>query len=243
VPALPLVAGDVLHGASTSLANKLGKARLMDLVASIGFDADRAHMLQAFDQTEHGIRLGGLRHLPQPGQPVLAGLFPPLHQGIEPASLFGGQITGQPAMHLPAGLVAEFAAQPFECGRCRNDDPALPACLHHQRGEMNEPIVFDRLRQKDFCQFRCRSPAERTQSELSLAFDGMTLASPLCHEVLINRLWEDPDLITNKCKQRGRRPFAGAQGTARMAQIAEHEGAAEAAVIAMGTSDCRQVGL
>jgi hypothetical protein len=74
VPALPFVAGDVLHGASASLANKPGKARLMDVIAAIGLNADRAHMLQAFNQTEHGVRLGGLRHLPQPGQPVLTGI-------------------------------------------------------------------------------------------------------------------------------------------------------------------------
>ena len=47
---------------------------------------------------------------------------------------------------------------------------------------MDEPVVFDRLRQEGFSEFRRRPPAERAQSGLSLTFDGMTLAIPLCCE-------------------------------------------------------------
>ena len=241
VPALPLMVGDMLDRAAASLTNKLSKARLMDLVAATGLDADRAHMLEAFDQTKHGIRLGGFRHLPQPGQPVLAGLFLPLCQRIELAPLFGGQIPGQAAIHFPMGLVAECATQPFKCIFGRNDNPALAACLHHQSGQMDEAVVLDRLRQEDFGQFCRRSPAERTQSELALAFDGMVLAIPLGCEVCVNRLREDPELPGDKCKQRSRRPFAGAQGTTGIAQVAEHKGVAEAIVIAVGATDCGKI--
>ena len=86
------------------------------------------------------------------GQPVLVGLFPTLRQRIEPAS-----------PHFPTGLVAELGAEPLECGRRRNDDPALPACLHHQLGQMGEPIILNGLRQKGACQFGCGTFAERTE--------------------------------------------------------------------------------
>jgi hypothetical protein len=82
----------------------------MDPLATTGVDADRAHVRQAFDQTEHGVRLGRLWHLPQPGQPALASLFATLCQRIKLAALFSRQMTGQPAMHLPSGSVAQFAA-------------------------------------------------------------------------------------------------------------------------------------
>ena len=88
----------------------------MDQVSTARLDADGAHMLQPLDQTEHGARLGGLRHLPQPGQPVLVCLFPALCQRIELASLLGGETIGQPAIHLPTGLVAEFGAEPLDRG-------------------------------------------------------------------------------------------------------------------------------
>jgi hypothetical protein len=79
----------MLNRAAAGLTNKLGQACLMDPLATTGVDADRAHMRQAFDQTEHGVRLGRLWHLPQPGQPALAGLFSPMRQRIKPAALFG----------------------------------------------------------------------------------------------------------------------------------------------------------
>ena len=243
VPALPLVTGDMLHGGAASLASKQGKARLVDQVSAARLDADRANMLQALDQTEHGARLGGLRHLPQPGQPVLVGLFPTPRQRIEPASLLGGETIGQPAIHLPTGLVAEHGADPLECGRRRNDDPALPACLHHQLGQMGEPIILNGLRQKGACQFGCGTVAERTKPELLLAFDGMTLAVPLRREILVHRVRKNPDLLGDECEQGRRRSLAGAQRSAGVAQVAEHESVAEAVVISAAAPDCSEIGL
>jgi hypothetical protein len=75
--------------AAAGLTNKLGQACLMDPLAATGVDADRAHVRQAFDQTEHSVRRGRLWHLPQPSQPALAGLFSALRQRIKPAALFG----------------------------------------------------------------------------------------------------------------------------------------------------------
>jgi TnpA family transposase len=145
-------------------------------------------------------RLGGLRHLPQPGQPVLAGLFLTLCQRIEPASLLGGETIGQPAIHFRTGLVAEFGAEPLECGRRWNDDPVLPACLHHQFGQTGEPIILNGLRQKGACQLGCGTFAERTKPELLLAFDGMTLAVPLRREIPVDRVRKNPDLRSDECE-------------------------------------------
>jgi hypothetical protein len=149
--------------------------------------------------------LAALRHLPQPGQPVLAGLFPTLCQRIEPASLLGGETIGQPAIHFRTGLVAESGAEPLECGRRWNDDPVLPACLHHQLGQTGEPIILNSLRQKGACQLGCGTFAERTKPDLLLAFDGMTLAVPLRREIPVDRVRKNPDLLSDECEQGRRR--------------------------------------
>jgi len=146
VPALPLIAGDVLDRGAARLACQLSQARLLDQVSAVGLDADRTDMLQALDHAEHGGRLGGLRHLSQPGQPTLAGLFPALRQRVQPMPLLNGEAVGQTVLHLAAGLIAEFGTEPLEPGRRWGEDPALPACLHHQPGEMGKPVIFDRLR-------------------------------------------------------------------------------------------------
>src|SRR5665213_189771 len=93
-------------------------------------DANFTDAFQAFNDAEHGGRLGGLWRLPQPSQPDLAAFVPAPGQSVEAFSLLGGQPVGQPAIHLPAALVTEFSTKPLECARRRTDDPALPACLH-----------------------------------------------------------------------------------------------------------------
>jgi hypothetical protein len=146
-------------------------------------------------------------------------------------------------MHLPSGSVTQFTAEPFECGRRRNEDPALPTGLHRPCDQMDEPIVLNRLRQQGISQFRCRPPAKRTQPELVLTLYGMALTVPLRREISINGLWQDTDLIGDEFKQRDRWPFAGAQCTARVAQVAEHEGVAETVGLTMGPSDCDEIRL
>lgn len=156
-------------------------------------------------------------------------------------ALFSGQATGQSVMDFPSGLIAEFAAQPFERVRSWNDDPPFPAGLHRQRRQVDETVVFDRLRQQDLGQFCRRSPAERMQAELTLTFDGMMLAVPLRRKVCVDHLREDLDLLSDECKQCSRRAFASPQGSAGVAQVAEHESVAEAIVIAAGAPDCCKV--
>ena len=179
MPALPLVAGDMLHRGAARLAGELGKARLMDEMSAAWIDADRANMFQALDQTEHGDRLGRFRHLAQPGQPALAGFLPALRQRIEALALFGRQPIGQPALHLPSRLMADLDAEPFECGRRRDDDPALPALLHHQLGQMGKPVVLDRVRQQPCRQLGGGTRPEGTKPESVLQLGRMAPAVPL----------------------------------------------------------------
>jgi hypothetical protein len=87
MPALPLETGDMLNGGLVSLARELAQACLVDQMSAAGVDADRTNMFQAFNYAEHGGWLGGLWHLPQPGQPDLAGFVPAFGQSVEPFSL------------------------------------------------------------------------------------------------------------------------------------------------------------
>lgn len=132
--ALPLVAGNVLHRDARRLARELGQPGLVDYVPAAGLDAEAADVLQPCDQAQHGGRLGGLRHLPQPGQPALAGVLSASRQRVEPFAPLGRQAVGQAAVHLPAALVAEFGAQPLQRRRRRHHDATVPAGLHHQLG-------------------------------------------------------------------------------------------------------------
>ena len=80
-------------------------------------DANFADAFQAFNDAEHGGRLGCLWHLPQPSQPDLAALVPASGQSVEAFSLVDGQSIGQPAKHLPAGLVTELGTKPLKGAR------------------------------------------------------------------------------------------------------------------------------
>lgn len=124
----------MLDGGAARLAGELCEAGLMDELAAGRLDADPAHVLQAFDQSQHRGWLGGFGHLPQPCQPALARLRAAPRQGIEVLALFDGQAVGQPAMHLFACVVPQLAAQPLQAPDRGHDDAALPARLHRQAG-------------------------------------------------------------------------------------------------------------
>ena len=95
VPALALVAGDMLHRHPASLAGELRQTLLVNVISAFPLDANRPHMFQALEQAEHGGRFAGLWHLSQPGQPSLAGvlavLLPALRQRIEALRFYGGK--------------------------------------------------------------------------------------------------------------------------------------------------------
>jgi hypothetical protein len=174
----------------------------MDEMTTARLDTDVAHLLQPLDHPEHSRRLGGFRHLPQPGQPRRAALLSALGQHVEALALFGGQPIGQPTMGFSACMVTEVGAEPFKRGGRRDDNTAPAAILHHQFGQVSEPIVLDRLRQKDAGQFSRETSAERAESELFLALDRVALAIPFLGNVFVNRFRKDIDLISNKCQQR-----------------------------------------
>ena len=133
-------------------------------------------------------RLGGLRHLPQPGQPVLVGLLPTLRQRIEPASLLGGETIGQPAIALPDGPGG--GARRRAARARRGDGTTIRRCRHvsitssARWASRSSSMACGR---SDACQLGCGTFAERTKPELLLAFDGMTLAVPLRREILVDR--------------------------------------------------------
>src|SRR4051812_33321414 len=76
------------------LDNFMRRPCLVHEMSAARLDADGPHVLQPFDQAEHGGGLGGFRHLTQPGQPALAGFLLALRQCIEALPLFGGQPLG-----------------------------------------------------------------------------------------------------------------------------------------------------
>ena len=144
-------------------------------------------------------------------------------------------------MDFPARMVTQFAAQPFNGERRRRDDPLLTAGLHDQGRQMRQAVVFHRLRQQSRRHFRRRPLAEITQSELFLALDSMALPVSLRRQVVIDRVREHADLIGDKCEQRGGWSLADTQRPARIAQIATHQGMAQAVVVAAAAPDRRQV--
>ena len=89
MPPLRFVPGYMLRGRAAGLARELGKASLMHMMRTRRVEADRAHVGEAFDQSEHRRRLGRFRHLAQPRQPALRGFRPPLRQAVEPLPLLG----------------------------------------------------------------------------------------------------------------------------------------------------------
>ena len=107
-------------------------------------------------------------------------------------------------MRFSACMVTEFGAEPLKRGGRRDDNPALAAIPHHQFGQMSEPIVLDRLRQKGAGQFRRETFAERAESKLFLALDGVALAVSFLGNVFVDRFRKNIDLLSNKCQQRRR---------------------------------------
>jgi hypothetical protein len=148
VAPLSFIFRDVLNGGAARLPHELREPRLMNMMAAASFDADLPYMFQSFDHSEHAARSRGFRHLTQPCQPRLAGVFPALRQRIETPPLFRGQPGGEPAMRFPPRLVAYFNTKPFKNHETWKDDTALPALFENQFREMHEPFIFDRLRQQ-----------------------------------------------------------------------------------------------
>ena len=69
----------------------------------------------------------------------------------------------------------------------------------------------------------------------------MASTVPLGSQVVVNRTRQTPNLFGNKCQERFRRSLAGAQGAARIAQVAKHERMAEAILFATTAPNRRQI--
>ena len=109
--------------------------------------------------------------------------------------------------------------------------------LHHQPGEMRKPVVLDRVRQQPACQIRGRTRPEGTKPEAVLQFGRMTPSVPLLGEIVLDRLRKSVNLLCDEQEKRPRRPLTCPQRTAWIAQIAKHEGVAEAIMIATTAPD------
>src|SRR5271165_7330420 len=144
--ALTLVSRDVLCRGTAGLAGELGEACLMHALPAGWINANRANVAQTLDQAEHRSRLCRFRHLAQPDEPALTRFRAALRQGIQLPPLLGRQPVGQPTLDLPPGLMPQIDTQSLQGARKGHDDLALPARLHYQLGQMDKPIVLDRLR-------------------------------------------------------------------------------------------------
>jgi hypothetical protein len=162
-------------------------------------------------------------------------------QRIKALALFCRQPIGQAPLHFPSGLMTDLDAEPFECGRPRKNDPTLPAFFHNQPSQMAKPFVLNGLRQQPCRQLGGGTGPERTKLQSVLQLGGMTPAVPLGDQIFVERLRKNTDLIGDKCEERSRRSFTGAQRTARITQVAKHQSMTEAVVIATAAPDRREV--
>src|SRR6266404_2413039 len=241
MPALALVTRDMLHRGAARFADELGKAGLVHSMPARRIKAGCADMVQALDQTEHRDRLRRFRHLAQPGEPALVGFPPTLRQRIQPTTLLGGEPIGQPALDLATRLIAGLDAEPLERAGRWDDDPAPPALLHHQPGKMRKLVVLDCVRQQPAGQIGSRTRPEGPKAETVLQFGRMAPSVPLLGEIVLDRLRKSVNLLCDEQEKRPRRPLTRPQRTARIAQIAKHEGMAEAIMVAATATDRGEV--
>ena len=227
----------MLRRGATRFAGELGEARLMHTMPARRIKADCADMIQSLNHAEHRDRLRRFRHLAQPGEPALVGFRPALRQRIQPMTLLGREPISQPALDLATRPIAGLDAEPLERAGRWDDDPAPPAFLHHQPGEMRKPVVLDRVRQQPAGQLGGRTRPEGPKSETVLQFSRMAPSVPLRGEIVLDRLRKSVNLLCDEQEKRPRRPFARLQRTARIAQIAKHESVAEAIMIATTAPD------
>src|ERR1700689_1119472 len=118
-------------------------------------------------------------------------------------------------MHFPARLMADFDAEPLKGSGLRDDDPALPALLHHQFGQMGKPVVLDCLWQQPTGQLSGRALSKRAEPKPVLQFRCMTPAVLLRRQIVINGRWRNIYPLGDKRNESSRGSFSGAQGTPR----------------------------
>jgi hypothetical protein len=179
--------------------------------------------------------------LAQPAEPALPAFRPALCQRIQLAALLGGQVVGQSSLDLPPRPKAEVNTNALETPRRRNDDPPPAALLHDQLGQVEEAIPFNGLRMKAIGELRrCVFP-EGAEPKPLLAFNGVSLPVPLGREIRLHRRRKSVDLLCHESRQHCRRPLTSSQRTTRIAQIAQHECATEAVMLAPTPMNDREI--
>jgi hypothetical protein len=102
---------------------------------------------------------------------------------------------------------------------------------------MRKSVVLDRMRQQPPGQIGGRARPEGPKPETVLQFGRLAPSVALRGEIVLDRLRKSVNLLCDEQEQRPRRPLACLQRTARITQIAKHEGVAEAIIIATTAAD------
>jgi hypothetical protein len=89
--------------------------------------------------------------------------------------------------------------------------------------------------------FRRRAFSEGAEPKPLLAFNGMSLPVPFRPEIRLDRRRKSVNLLCHKGRQLCRRPLAGSQRTTRTAQIAQHQCATEAIMLAPTPMNDREI--
>jgi hypothetical protein len=102
-----------------------------------------------------------------------------MRKRIEASPLFDGQAAGKPPMHFPPCLMTHFDTKSFEHHRTWKNDPALPALLQDEGGQMNQALVLNGSRQQPCRQFGGGTPSKWTKLQFVAKLSGMGLAVPI----------------------------------------------------------------
>ena len=140
---------------------------------------------------------------------------------------------GQTAMHLAASLVPKVGAEPFERRGRGHHDAAIPAGLHHQRGQDGQLVVLDGLREQGVKQFGVGTAAKPAQAEVVLTFGGVALPAPFGRRRIRSMApGSDAELVGHEPHHGSGWAFTGPQRAAGVAQVAEHQRIAEPVMVA-----------
>jgi hypothetical protein len=137
-----------------------------------------------------------------------------MRKRIEASPLFDRQAVGKPPMHFPTGLKTHFDTKSFEHHGTWKNDPALPALLQDEGGQMNQALVLNGTRQQPCRQFGGGTPPKWTEPQFVAKLSGMGSAIPLSSEIFADRFRENPNLFGNECEERFWRSFPGTERTA-----------------------------
>jgi hypothetical protein len=206
-------------------------------------EADLAKVFQPFDQAEHRSRLGRFGHLPQPRESGLTGFLSALRQLVELPTLVERKPIRKAPPDLTARLISDVDAQTLQRPGRRKNDSALPAGLHNQLRQMNQPIIFDRVRKKPTRQLGGRHPSVGAEPKSLLKLRRMAPPILVEAQILVQGSGRDTNLLSHERHQGGWRALADSNWSAEVAQVTEHQSKSEPVVVAAAAPDGSQIGL